>query len=44
MENHSDKGGQYLYKIQVALLPFERGNLGGVKLAFKGVNLNDATF
>ena len=35
--------GNIKHKIQVVLLPFER-DLGGVKLGFKGINLDDATF
>lgn len=31
------------HKVQVVLLPFNR-DLGGVKLAFKGINLDDPTF
>ena len=31
------------YKIQVVLLPFRR-DLGGVKLGFKGIKLDEPTF
>lgn len=31
------------YKVQAVLLPFER-DLGGVKIAFKGINLDEPTF